>query len=210
MKFDIKKDIEFKTKKKPQIFERPERLALCIEGTGNPNDLGFASDVQAMYATAYGIKMPFKKAVSNKEIISDFDDYTVPPLQGYWTISKDAQERGSWTKDDLVYHLEMVIPDFVPLDFIEEKLEKTKENKADISNIKNVYLGKVDSALVCQILHIGPYDEEPKTFLTMDDYINNQGYKRTSKEHREIYLGDVRRAKPENLKTILQVGVEHL
>lgn len=163
-----------------------------------------------MYATAYGIKMPLKKAVSNKEIISDFDDYTVPPLQGYWTISKDAQERGSCTKDDLVYRLEMVIPDFVPLDFIEEKLEKTKENKADIFNIKNVYLGKVDSALVCQILHIGPYDEEPKSFLTIDDYINNQGYKRTSKEHREIYLGDVRRAKLENLKTILQVEVEQL
>jgi len=61
---------------------------------------------------------------------------------------------------------------------------------------------------VAQILHIGSYDDEPETFEKLALFIKEKGYRRTSKEHKEIYMSDPRRTAPEKLKTILRVTVE--
>ena len=56
-------------------------------------------------------------------------------------------------------------------------------------------------------MHIGPYDDEPETVEKMNRYIEEQGYVLDFSEHRyhhEIYLSDVRRCKPENLKTVIR------
>ncbi|WP_185696047.1 GyrI-like domain-containing protein [Weissella viridescens] len=204
MKFDIKKTIGYHATKKPQIFERPGYRCLCIDGAGDPNGSDFSINIQAMYACAYGLKMGYKKSGINAQA---YDDYVVPPLQGYWTISEAAQQRGTWTKADLVYRLEIVIPDFVPDAFIHETLEATQSAKADIARINQVYLGAIAPANVCHILHVGPYDEEQASFDQMQAYLDAQGAMRTSQNHREIYLSDARRTAPEKLKTILEVTI---
>jgi hypothetical protein len=54
-----------------------------------------------------------------------------------------------------------------------------------------------------QIMHIGPYAEEPRTLELLDAYASDHGLEMHGRHH-EIYLGDPRTAKPENLRTILR------
>ncbi|WP_307994610.1 GyrI-like domain-containing protein [uncultured Weissella sp.] len=204
MKFDIKKTSGYHATKKPQILERPGYRCLCINGAGDPNGEDFSVDIQAMYACAYGLKMGYKKSGIKA---NDFDDYVVPPLQGYWTINERAQKLGTWTKADLVYRLEIVIPEFVPDAFIQETLAATQTAKADVERIDQVSIGTIAPAKICHILHVGPYDDEQNSFDTMHAFINAHGAVRTSKTHREIYLSDARRTAPEKLKTILEVTI---
>lgn len=207
MKFDIKKTAEFKATRTPKIIERPRRRVLCIDGFGDPNNDHFEAYVKAMYACAYGIKMGYKKMQADS-IEGDNRDFVVPPLQGYWSISEAAQKAGIWSKDDFVFRLEIVIPDFVSSDYIQRKIDETVISKPNILRIKDVYVGEIEAVTSCHILHVGPYDTEPESFKVMNDYLVAKGYDRTSKNHREIYLADVRKAKPENLKTILEVTVQ--
>jgi hypothetical protein len=54
-----------------------------------------------------------------------------------------------------------------------------------------------------QVMHVGPYSEEPQSIERMTAFVQENGYKLRGKHH-EIYMGDPRRAKPEKLKTILR------
>lgn len=212
-KFDFKKTPTYKATKKAQIITRPSVLALTITGTGDPNQSGFQIDIQAMYALAYGIKMRFKKLMANdlfgmNMFESPITDYVVPPLSGYWTITEAAQALGAWDKADLVYRLELVIPDEVPLDFIHASINEIKADKStENPRVNDVMLATLPAETVAHILHVGAYDDEPKTFDKMAVFTQAEGYRRTSKEHREIYLSDARRTSPEKLKTILEVSV---
>jgi hypothetical protein len=57
------------------------------------------------------------------------------------------------------------------------------------------------------MLHIGPYDDEPKTFITMMDYVEHEGYERIHKGHKEIYLSDPRKSDLDRMKTILRFQI---
>lgn len=212
-KFNFKKTPTYKATKKAQIITRPSFLALTITGNGDPNQPGFQTDIQAIYALAYGIKMRFKKLMANDLFgMNLFEptitDYVVPPLSGYWTISESAQSLGAWDKSDLVYRLELVIPDEVPLDFIHASIEEIKADKAtENPRLNDVMLATLPAETVAHILHVGSYDDEPETFDKMAVFTQSEGYRRTSKEHRELYLSDARRTTPEKLKTILEVSV---
>ena len=64
-----------------------------------------------------------------------------------------------------------------------------------------------DEGLCVQCLHVGPYDEEPKTVALMHQFLEEEGYEldiTDERMHHEIYLSDVRKTAPEKLKTILR------
>jgi hypothetical protein len=56
---------------------------------------------------------------------------------------------------------------------------------------------------VAQIMHIGPFSEEGPTVEKLHSFIEEAGSRRVGKHH-EIYLSDMRRAVPENWKTIIR------
>lgn len=58
------------------------------------------------------------------------------------------------------------------------------------------------------MLHIGSYDDEPASFEMMNNFCCENGYKRSFKTHREIYLSDPRKTDISKLKTILRFKVE--
>ena len=65
----------------------------------------------------------------------------------------------------------------------------------------------IDEGLCIQIMHIGSYDDEPRSVALMDGFIENQGYVNdlTDKRlHHEIYLSDARKVAPEKLKTVIR------
>lgn len=57
------------------------------------------------------------------------------------------------------------------------------------------------------MLHVGPYDE-PQSFKLMNEFIKNNNLERTSLQHREIYLSDIRKVDPAKLKTVLRYKVK--
>ncbi|MDP3011390.1 MAG: GyrI-like domain-containing protein, partial [Candidatus Hydromicrobium sp.] len=58
-----------------------------------------------------------------------------------------------------------------------------------------------------QIMHIGPFSAEGPTIEKIHQYIKENDYKLRGKHH-EIYLSDIRRAKPEKMKTVIRQPIE--
>ena len=127
-----------------------------------------------------------------------------PPLEGLWHqkgvdgVDYAHKETFEWTS--------MIrLPEFVtPEAFDWAVQEATAKKKKDFSKAEFL---TYDEGLCVQCLHIGPYDEEPKTLAQMDAFAVEQGYRLDFSEtrfHHEIYLSDPRRAAPGTPKTVLR------
>jgi hypothetical protein len=60
-------------------------------------------------------------------------------------------------------------------------------------------------------MHIGSYDNEPKTLGQIDEYINKNNLSKDindKRRHHEIYLSDPRKSDPEKMKTVLRIPVK--
>ena len=65
----------------------------------------------------------------------------------------------------------------------------------------------IDEGICVQIMHFGPFDDEPATVLKMDEYILENGYENDFSDgrlHHEIYLSDPRKTAPEKCKTVIR------
>jgi hypothetical protein len=67
---------------------------------------------------------------------------------------------------------------------------------------------EIDDGLCVQMLHVGSYDDEPKTFAVMQEFLAANNLKRRSTEHKEIYMSDPRRVEKDKLKTVLRYYVK--
>jgi hypothetical protein len=101
------------------------------------------------------------------------------------------------------------LPDFVKeADFEWAKETAAKKKKLDCSAAE---FFTVDEGLCVQIMHIGPFDDEPKTVALMDAYLQENGYVNDFSEkrlHHEIYLSDARKVAPEKWKTVIRHPVK--
>ena len=65
----------------------------------------------------------------------------------------------------------------------------------------------VEEGLCVQMMHIGPYDDEPASVVLMETLLEEQGYVtdfESGRLHHRIYLSDARRTAPEKLKTVIR------
>ena len=65
----------------------------------------------------------------------------------------------------------------------------------------------IEEGLCVQIMHIGPYDDEPATVAVMDRYLQENGYVNDLSDtrlHHEIYLSDARKVEPAKRKTVIR------
>ena len=65
----------------------------------------------------------------------------------------------------------------------------------------------LEEGLCVQIMHIGPYDDEPATVAVMDRYLQENGYENDLSDtrlHHEIYLSDTRKVEPAKRKTVIR------
>lgn len=189
-------------KAKPEVVTVPRFQFISISGEGNPNKEPFQERIRALYPIAYGIKMTAKKP---GQAPAGHFDFTVYPLEGVWDISDEAKRNftGMINKDDLVYNIMIRQPDFVTADYLAKIVEiaKTKHANPLFDEVKFI---EHEEGRCVQMLHKGPFDTEPETFAIMEQFAADQGLKRQSKLHREIYLSDHRKTAPEKLKTILR------
>lgn len=196
----------YQPKNKPEIIEMPAFNFLTIAGEGNPNSESFGAYIQALYSVAYAIKMTLKKSPDKA---NGYMDFTVYPLEGVWDIREEARQHytGELNKDDLIFTLMIRQPDFVTEGFFQEMLASTKKKKPQ-PLLDQLSFQTIEEKKCVQMLHLGSFDEEPASFQRMEVFAREEGLKRLSKVHREIYLSDFRKVPSEKLKTVLRFQVE--
>jgi len=193
-------------KAQPEIIDVPPMRFISIRGEGSPESHLFADKVGALYSLAYTIKMSLK---SMNQKIKDYEDFTVYPLEGVWDINDEAKANfnGIAHKDDFEYQLMIRQPDFVSHALFNEMLAVAKRKKAN-PLLDDIEFISISEGLCVQMLHVGPYENEPASFARMENFCTDKSLLRLAKVHREIYLSDVRKVEPEKLKTVLRFNVE--
>lgn len=190
---------------RPVFIDVPEFSFLTISGEGNPNSPAFADHIQALFAASYAIKMSLK----NTAMAETHGDYTVYPLEGVWDVSEKAKKSGNTklNKNELVFKLMIRQPDWIPADFVAERIAETQVKKP-LPLLDQLNFEKFAEGACVQMLHRGSYDNEPASFALMEEFAEAHELRRLSKTHREIYLSDFRKTAPEKLKTVLRFQVE--
>ena len=89
-------------------------------------------------------------------------------------------------------------------EILKEKLSKKRENTDFVENIK---FEEISEGKCVQMLHVGKFADEDKTFKIMEDFTSENELMRTSKAHKEIYLSDFRKVPEEKLRTTLRFKV---
>ena len=187
----------------PDLVEVPAQKFFMINGQGNPNGEEFAERVKVLYSMAYAVRMIPKGGVTPPGYV----EYTVYPLEGVWSLTEKGRKLKELNKDEFLYTIMIRQPEFVTKEVAQMALEKVmKKNPHPF--LEQVYFQTSEESLNIQMLHIGPYDEEPKSFAKMDEFAQKNNLLRIEKEHREIYLSDARKAAPEKLKTVLRYRVQ--
>ncbi len=192
-------------KPKPEIVTVPAFNFFSINGQGNPNDPAFAEYIGVLYSLSYAIRMSHK----GDHAPEGYFEYTVYPLEGVWDITDEAKKvyDGSLDKDSLVFTLMIRQPDFVTAAYAAETISRVQAMKPH-DLLSEVEFGSIEEGVSVQMMHLGSFDNEPESFRKMEAFATEQGLRRKSLIHREIYLSDVRRVAPEKLKTVLRFGVE--
>ena len=204
MSFDFKKEYKefYMPKEKPNIVTVPTMNYIAVRGIGDPNDEGgeYKRAIGLLYSIAFTIKM--SKKLDHQ--IDGFFDYVVPPLEGFqWqdgVVGIDYSNKASFHWISVIRLLDFV----TKKDFEWAIKEATLKKKQDFSKVE---FFTYDESLCVQCMHIGPFDNEPKTVQLMHDFIEKNGYELdiTDKRlHHEIYLSDARKISPDRLKTVIR------
>ena len=186
MAFDFKKEYKayYLPKNRPEIVQVPSANYIAVRGKGDPNDKGgaYQQAVGVLYAIAYTLKMSYKTDYR----IEGFFDYVVPPLEGFWW-QENVDGIDYSDKSTFCWLSVIRLPDFIA---------------------KKDFDWAVETEGLCvQIMHIGPFDDEPTTVAIMDRYLEENGYENDfsdSRLHHEIYLSDARKVAPEKWRTVIR------
>ena len=204
MPFDYKKAYKdlYMPPKAPGIVTVPAMNFLAVRGKGDPNqtDGAYQEALELLYSVAYTIKMSKR----GKHQPEGYFDYVVPPLEGLWW-QEGVQGVDYTRKEDFCWISLIRLPEFVTKEVFDRAIREAAEKKQ--RDFSRVEFFSWEEGLCVQCLHLGPYDDEPATVAAMDEYARAQGYLPDYGEtrfHHEIYLSDVRRCKPENLKTVIR------
>lgn len=210
MAFDFKKEYRefYLPPDQPELITVPRWNYLAVRGQGDPNTVGgaYQQAIGVLYAVAYTLKMSRKTDYR----IAGFYDYVVPPLEGFWkqagTVGVDYSR-----KEDFRWISVIRLPDFVTEEHVAWAVE-TAERKKKLDCSAAEFL-TVEEGLCVQMLHRGPFDDEPASVARMDAYLAEQGYANdweSGRLHHEIYLSDARRVPPEKWRTVIRHPVRKL
>lgn len=207
LKLDLKKELKpfyLPSARKCVAVDIPAMSFVIIDGAIEPDQSPgtsplFQENMQALYGAAYTLKFTAKLRKQ------DSVDYPVMALEGLWWVEDgifDLQKPGNWK-----YRVMIMQPDLVTEDMFSDALAQLRRKRGDQPAFARMRLDRFQEGLCVQILHIGPYAEEPATIVKMQLFMQENGLEDLVGQggmHHEIYLGDPRRADPARLKTVLR------
>ncbi len=204
MAFDFKKEYKefYMPKNVPEIVDVPAANYIAVRGLGDPNEEGgaYQQAIGVLYAVAYTLKMSYK----TDHRIDGFYEYVVPPLEGFWR--QEGVEGIDYSdKSSFCWISVLRLPDFITREDLAWAAETaSRKKKLDCSS---AFFLAMEEGLCVQILHTGPFDDEPVTVARMDEYLRQNGYENDMNEtrlHHEIYLSDARKVPPEKWRTVIR------
>ena len=210
MAFDFKKEYKefYLPKNTPEIVTVPRANYIAVRGKGDPNEEGgeYKAAIAVLYALAYTLKM--SKLTDHR--IEGFFDYVVPPLEGFWW--QEGVDGVDYSDKSAFRWISVIrLPDFVTEKDFDWAVETaTKKKKLDCSKAEFL---TIDEGLCVQIMHIGPFDDEPATVELMNAYLAANGCVNDFSDtriHHEIYLSDGRKVAPEKWKTVIRHPIRRI
>jgi len=203
---DYKKEYKdlYSPKNQPAVINVPEMAFIAVEGKGDPNEENgdYQNAVGLLYAIQYTIKMSKK----GENTPNGYFDYVVPPLEGMWWFEGKTKP-----KDKSKYYWLSIIrlPEYVNIKVFEWACKEVNIKK-NLDTGKAQFI-KIKEGLCVQCMHIGSYDDEPKTLKLIDNFIEENGLINNISEtrrHHEIYLSDPRKTDVSKMKTVLRIPVK--
>jgi len=193
-------------KNKPEIVTVPPANYIAVRGEGDLNEEGGAYQhaISVLYAVAYTLKMSYKTDYK----IEGFFEYVVPPLEGFWW--QEGVEGVNYSEKTAFHWIFVIrLPEFVTQKDFDWTVETaSKKKKMDCSSAEFLM---IDEGLCVQIMHFGPFDDEPATVAVMDEFLAANGYENDLSEtrlHHEIYMSDARKVPAEKWKTVIRHPVK--
>ena len=163
MAFDFKKEYKdlYLPKTKPELIDVPPMSFIAVAGTGNPNEENgsYAGAMGLLYAFSYTVKMSKMGAWQP----DGYFDYTVPPLEGLWWTSDEAFDGQRILDKDALSWISLIRqPDFVTPEVFAWAAEQVAAKKPEL-DLRRARLVRFAEGPCAQIMHKGPYDDEPAT-----------------------------------------------
>lgn len=200
----------FSAKANPALVEIGPAVYLSLAGKGDPSGKAFTDAIQALYATAYTVKFTCKSMANAPDRTAS--DFVVSKLEGLWWF--DEKKFGGFSvaeapvkvpRNEWEYKLLIRVPEFVTNEMTEDAIDSVISKK-HIQEAGKVQLFSMTEGKCVQMLHTGPFSEEPKTLQRLSDFMTERRMAKNGLHH-EIYLSDVRKTPPEKLRTILREPV---
>lgn len=177
----------------PAIVTVKKATYLTIDGTGAPDSDGFTEAVGALYGVAWTTRMARKFAGT---------DYGIGALEGLWWTDERGDNFVELPREKWHWKLMIRIPEFVTRSEVRAAQRRlVDQGKSEL--VKQVQRETLEEGRCVQMMHVGPYAEEPRSIAEMQHAAEEAGVHFTGRHH-EIYLNDPRRVPPERLRTILR------
>jgi len=187
---------EYVRPRKPTLVTVAPAKYLGIEGRGAPGGDAFNEALAALYNVSFTVKMARKRIGT---------EYGISKLEALWWTDHPAQEYASVPKDEWRWELLIRVPEYIAEHEVNAAITSLLEKKKPAA-VGRVMLVVLDEGACVQLLHRGPYENEPLSLQRMLDYAKSQDLRFRGKHH-EIYLTDARRVAPDRLRTILRMPV---
>ena len=132
------------------MVEVPELSFLMVDGHGDPDGPTFHESVDALYATAYGLKFRVRAL--------DGVDYRVMPLEGLWWIPNarvwDFEDKSDWDWTLMIVQPEVVTPELV------RDVTAAVRAKHPSPALGRLRLEAFEEGLSVQTMHVGPWEAD--------------------------------------------------
>lgn len=207
-KLDLRK--QYKTlyqpsAKKVELVDVPPLNFAMVDGHIEPGSSpgespAFQKALGALYGIAYTLKFMSKLDKVNPL------DYSVMGLEALWWF--DQGELDLRKPDNWAWRAMILQPDHISPEMFAEGKAQLARKKPDLP-LDELRLECYHEGLCVQIMHIGPYADEPATVAKMDAFATQNGF-RMHGLHHEIYLGNPLRGDQAKLKTVLRHPVERI
>lgn len=188
----------------PVLITVPQQRFLMISGKGNPNNEEFSEKTGVLYSLAYAVRMMPRQGYTPE----GYFEYTVYPLEGIWDLTEKGRKSNTLNKDELVYTIMIRQPEFVTQETVYKAFEIVRRKKPH-PLLDQVTFGTMEDGLSVQMMHVGSYDDEARSFEQMKKYIKENNLEITTLAHREIYISNPRKTDKSKLKTVLRYKVHY-
>lgn len=203
-KLDYKKKFKemYQPSAKPALIDVLEMMFFAVEGAGDPNK---CREYKEAMEILYGLSFTVKMSKMNNTQPEGYFEYVVPPLEGLWYQEKTNGIDYS-RKDDFHWISMIRQPEFVTEEVFETAKAALSKKKTSL-DISKARLMRYTEGLCVQLMHTGPYDDEPASIAKLERFAEENGYAEdfgTGRYHHEIYLSDPRKCAPERLRTVIR------